>query len=249
MTAAAHERVLLRRLPVPDSFSLTQTCGPAAWVGERSPRHRWLDGTLTWIGWEDGRIGWRHCRQPRSGMLDIRGTAAAASDRAWASAVLGVDSTMPSFGDPLMSDLAREFSGLRAYCDGSLFDGIVTSIVGQSISVAAAAVAQARLAASFASPITLDGREFRPLPRRPSAGGRTTWADPGFRRDLATGGGDPACGAEAARRRPARQHLCQSATRRNRARADGAAVGGAMDRGSRRCFGEWVRRTPIPPGT
>lgn len=164
MTAATHERVPIRSLPVPESFSLTQTCGPAAWVGERSPRHRWLDGTLTWIGWEDGRIGWRQCCQPRSGVLDIRGTAAAASDRAWASAVLGVDGTMPNFGDPLMSDLAREFSGLRAYCDGSLFDGIVTSIVGQSISVAAAAVTQAKLAASLAGPVALDDREFRPLP-------------------------------------------------------------------------------------
>jgi 3-methyladenine DNA glycosylase/8-oxoguanine DNA glycosylase len=71
---------------------------------------------------------------------------------------------MPDFTDPVMNELARQFPGLRAYCDGSLFDGIVTSIVGQSISVAAAAVTQAKLAASFAGPTEIDGRAFRPLP-------------------------------------------------------------------------------------
>ncbi len=71
---------------------------------------------------------------------------------------------MPAFADPVIQRLSHQFPGLRAYCDGSLFDGIVTSIVGQSISVAAAAVTQAKLAATFAAPTVIDGRAFRPLP-------------------------------------------------------------------------------------
>ncbi|HEV2067743.1 MAG TPA: hypothetical protein VGR08_12995 [Thermomicrobiales bacterium] len=78
--------------------------------------------------------------------------------------MLGIDAVMPRFDDPVIQDLAERFPGLRAYCDGSLFDGIVTSIVGQSISVAAAAVTQAKLAARFADATVIDGRAFRPLP-------------------------------------------------------------------------------------
>lgn len=78
--------------------------------------------------------------------------------------MLGVDAEMPTFTDPVLHGLAGRFPGLRSYCDGSLFDGIVTSIVGQSISVAAAAVTQAKLAASFAVPTLIDDRVFRPLP-------------------------------------------------------------------------------------
>jgi 3-methyladenine DNA glycosylase/8-oxoguanine DNA glycosylase len=164
LSANADELVINGHLPVPDAFSLTQTCGPVAWVGERSPRHRWANGTLTWIGWDDGRIAWRQCRQRQNGMLDITGTAPQARDGEWASAVLGIGGTMPDFPDPVMNELAGQFPGLRAYCDGSLFDGIVTSIVGQSISVAAAAVTQAKLATSFAELTEIDGRAFRPLP-------------------------------------------------------------------------------------
>jgi len=153
-----------RHLDVSPSFSLSQTCGPAAWVRERSPRHRWADSTLTWIGRANDRILWRQCRQPDAGTIDITGTALPGTDREWASAVLGIDGAMPRFDDPVIRDLSRRFPGLRAYCDGSLFDGIVTSIVGQSISVAAAAVAQARLAAYFADETLIDGRAFRPLP-------------------------------------------------------------------------------------
>lgn len=164
MTAPESSPEPTRQLKVSDSFSLPQTCGPAAWVGERSPRQRWVAGTLTWIGWEEDRIVWRRCHQERPGDLSINGTAAAVRDRRWGSGVLGIDGTMPAFTDPLLHELAHRFPGLRAYCDGSLFEGIVTSIVGQSISVAAAAVTQAKLAASFAEPTWIGDRVFRPLP-------------------------------------------------------------------------------------
>lgn len=153
-----------RVLQVAVPFSLATTCGPVAWVGERSPRHAWLGGTLTWVGWEGDRIVWRICRQAATEVLDITGSAIARHDRQWGSVVLGLDIALPHFDDPVIADLACRFPGLHPYCDGSLFDGIVTAIVGQSISVAAAAVTQAKLAACYASPVRLDGRIYRPLP-------------------------------------------------------------------------------------
>lgn len=103
-----------------------------------------------------------HQRSPDR--ADITGSANAGGDGEWGSAVLGMDIPMPSFDDPVITALVARFPGLHPYCDGSLFDGIVTAIVGQSISVAAAAVTQAKLAALYADPVKLEGREFRPLP-------------------------------------------------------------------------------------
>lgn len=155
---------LRHTIPVERQFSLAITCGPVAWVGARSPRHAWHAGVLTWVGWEGDRIVWRKIRQPGPGKIDITGSASPERSPEWGSAVLGLDITMPNFRDSLIDDLANRFLGLHPYCDGSLFDGILTAIVGQSISVTAAAVTQARLAACYAEPIELDGRPFRPLP-------------------------------------------------------------------------------------
>jgi 3-methyladenine DNA glycosylase/8-oxoguanine DNA glycosylase len=149
---------------VPQPFSLAVTCGPVAWTTGRSPRHRWDSGKLTWIGWEADCIAWRRCRQATPGSLLVDGTANPALDANWAASVLGTTIPLPTYTDPVMDGLATRYPGLRPYCDGSIFDGIITAIVGQSISVAAAAVTQAKLAALFAEPVTIDGVDFRPLP-------------------------------------------------------------------------------------
>lgn len=154
----------LRTITVPAPFSLAETCGPVFWTTDRSPRHRWQDGQLTWIGWEQDRIVWRQCRQLDSVTLAIAGPASASCDPAWARAVLGADIPLPTYADPVMAALAARYSGLHPFCDGSMFDGIITSIVGQSISVAAAAVTQAKLAALFSDPVLIDGVPMRPLP-------------------------------------------------------------------------------------
>lgn len=78
--------------------------------------------------------------------------------------MLGADIALPSYDDPVITVIAGRFPGLHPYCDGSVFDGIVTAIVGQSISVAAAAVTQAKLAAFFCEPTMIDGMAYRPLP-------------------------------------------------------------------------------------
>src|SRR5690606_33507988 len=110
------------------------------------------------------RVAWRRCRETGPGTLVIDGTGDPALDAAWAQSVLGAGIRLPAYADPVMRDLATRYPGLRPYCDGSIFDGIITAIVGQSISVAAAAVTQAKLAALFADPVAIDGVDFRPLP-------------------------------------------------------------------------------------
>lgn len=153
-----------RTLPVDREFSLAQTCGPAAWVGGRSPRHQWHQGTLLSVEWEGERVVWRRVSQGADGLLDITGSASPEGDAEWARRVLGLDIRLPTFADPMIVALASSFSGLRPMGDGSLFEGIITAIVGQSISVAAAAVTQTKLASRFSEPLALDGRNFWPLP-------------------------------------------------------------------------------------
>ena len=53
---------------------------------------------------------------------------------------------------------------MRPYSNGNLFEGIVTAIIGQSISVQAAAVTERKLAALFADPIAFGERQYWPEP-------------------------------------------------------------------------------------
>ncbi len=157
----------VRWIAGPAGFSLAQTCAPVAWAKGRWPNVDWIDDALVWVGWENGDVVVRSVRQsPHApSTLAIAGTAAAAGDRTWADSVLGLASPPPLFTDTTVDTLRARYAGLRAFSAGSLFDGLVSSIVGQSISVAAAAVAEARLAALFHDGIELRGRTFRPLPR------------------------------------------------------------------------------------
>ena len=107
---------------------------------------------------------WRQAEQVGEAELSITGTGDPAMDRAWARAVLGTDVSLPSYSDSAMAILADRYPGLRPYCDGSTFDGIITAIVGQSISVAAAAVTQNKLAALFPNEVQVAAFTMRPLP-------------------------------------------------------------------------------------
>lgn len=153
-----------RILPVPEGFSLATTCGPVVWAKDRSPRHAWVNGALLVVERREERIMWRVVRQDTPAGLRITANEAMESDAAWARRVLGIDISLPIFGDPRVAALADRYPGLRPYADGSLFDGILTAIIGQSISVASAAAAQHKLAARFADGVTLAGRTFHPLP-------------------------------------------------------------------------------------
>ena len=153
-----------RTVAVPEAYRLAVSAGPALWVGERSPRHAWIDDSLVWCGREGERAVWRRVRQPGPGLLEIHGPADADHDETWVGNTLHPTNVVERWDDPFMDAIAGRHPGLAPYGDGSLFEGIVTSIVGQSISVAAAAVTQFRLAMLFGAGVDVDGRVFAPLP-------------------------------------------------------------------------------------
>jgi DNA-3-methyladenine glycosylase II len=156
--------VVTRTLRTPLDFSLSQTCAPVCWARQRSPRHEWMSGALVTVETRDERIVWRQVTQPEPELLHITGNEGVEPDPEWARRVLGFEVSLPRFTDPTVRNLAHVFPGLRPYADGSLFDGIITSIVGQSISVISAAATQHKLAAAFAEPVVIAERAFYPLP-------------------------------------------------------------------------------------
>jgi DNA-3-methyladenine glycosylase II len=153
-----------RVVRVPSAYRLDVSVAPAAWVDGRSSRHAWLDRSLVWCGWEGGRVVWRRLRQRASGELCITGSARVDDDERWVRETLNPGLIIIDWDDPMLFEIAGRYPGLAPYCDGSLFEGLVTSIVGQSISVASAAMAQARLARLFGVEIRIGGMVFSPLP-------------------------------------------------------------------------------------
>lgn len=153
-----------RLLAVSESFSLRETCGPVAWGRGRWPNVDWIDGHLIWCGLEQGATAVRIVTQTAPGSLSIEGTRDPDRDRDWARRVLAIDRTPPAVADPVVLAIAARFPGLRPMSAGSLFDGIVTSIAGQSISVASAAVTERRLAALFHEGVDIFDRRFWPMP-------------------------------------------------------------------------------------
>jgi 3-methyladenine DNA glycosylase/8-oxoguanine DNA glycosylase len=103
-------------------------------------------------------------RQVDGQRLQITGSCHGQLDARWAMAVLGTHAAMPRFEDPVLAALAHDHAGMRSWSAGSLFEGAVSSIVGQSISVAAAATTERRLYERFNEPIVVDGRQFWPPP-------------------------------------------------------------------------------------
>lgn len=164
----ASQAVSSRTIPIDPTFSLAVTCGPVAWGRGRWPNTDWRDGALIWVGWEDTATVYRIANQSPDdpSNLTITGTALPAEDRRWANEVLGLGAGLPDRIDSVVDTIREGFPGLRPWASGSLYEGLIGAIVGQSISVAAAAVTEARLAALFHDGIDLAGRRFWPLPRR-----------------------------------------------------------------------------------
>ena len=145
-------------------FSLAATCGPVTWGKNRWPNVSWHDEALTWIGWEEGQAVWRRVSAVGGQSLQIVGPASRFSDDAWLIHTLGTASSAPLFDDPVLDDLRRRFPGLGVFAAGSLYEGVIQSIIGQSISVAAAASTERRFAELFNPPTLVRGREYWPLP-------------------------------------------------------------------------------------
>jgi 3-methyladenine DNA glycosylase/8-oxoguanine DNA glycosylase len=154
-----------RLLPLSGTFDLARTVAPAWWARGRWPNVDARRGAFVWVGWEASQVAWRSVRQIDDQRLEIIGSRSTDLDVHWASAVLGASTAMPVFDDPIMAALARKHAGLRPWSAGSLFEGVVSSIVGQSISVAAAATTERRLCQRFNKGLHIDGREFWPPPR------------------------------------------------------------------------------------
>ena len=154
-----------RVLALSGPFDLARTVAPAWWARGRWPNVDARRGAFVWVGWEAGQVVWRSVRQIDDQNLEIVGSRSGELDAQWISAVLGASTAMPIFDDPIMAALARKHAGLRPWSAGSLFEGVVSSIVGQSISVAAAATTERRLCERFNKGLYLEGRRFWPPPR------------------------------------------------------------------------------------
>lgn len=165
MTAATAVSTSDSRLVVPIGFSLAQSCGPVAWGRGRWPNVDWIDGHFIWTGWEGDHLSTRWVRQPKPGVVEIGGERDVANDKSWLNGTLGVDRMPPALTDPLVAAAAERFPGMRPYSSNSLFEGVISCIAGQSISVAAAAITHARIAALVHPGVALGGRTFWPSPR------------------------------------------------------------------------------------
>ena len=152
-------------LTVSSPFDLARTVAPAWWARGRWPNVDARHDAFFWVGWEADRVSWRSICQTDLRTLEIAGSRRSEFDAPWAAATLGTNAAMPIFDDPIMVTLARKHAGLRPCSAGSLFEGVVSSIVGQSISVAAAATTERRLCERFNQGLNLDGRQFWPPPR------------------------------------------------------------------------------------
>ncbi|MCO5220379.1 MAG: hypothetical protein M9947_02215 [Thermomicrobiales bacterium] len=157
---------MVRELAVAPPYSLHATCAPVDWARGRWADQDWIAGELVWVGWETGRIVHRRVRQPdASPILTIEGDADPDLDRDWVMRVLGTERFMPEIHDPVVLDVAMRNPGMRPHASGTLFSGLVDAVVGQSITVKAAAVVSARLASHFHPGIEIEGRIFWPSPR------------------------------------------------------------------------------------
>jgi 3-methyladenine DNA glycosylase/8-oxoguanine DNA glycosylase len=157
-----------RLLEVDPTFSLAETCAPVAWSRGRWPNEDWIEGELLWVGREAGDVVTRGVRSVEPGVLAISGGRDSELDRSWANRVLAIDRKAPVCADPTVEAIAARYPGLRPFNSGSLFDGIIGCIVGQSITVAAAATVEARLCALFHGGVEFQGRMFwaKPLPEQ-----------------------------------------------------------------------------------
>ena len=148
-----------RVFPVGSLYSLAQTCGPVAWSRGRWSNLDWIDGALIWLGTENDIVVHRRVEQVGASLV-VAGTADPARDRDWLARTQGIDQSMPVFTDPVVMDLANQLPGLRPHASGSLFDSLIGCIVGQSITVAAAAVVESRICALFHPGVEIFGRVF-----------------------------------------------------------------------------------------
>jgi 3-methyladenine DNA glycosylase/8-oxoguanine DNA glycosylase len=146
-------------------LDLRATAAPIAWGKGRWPATDWIDRTVYWcLRDAEGAflVQARHGETPDS--LLVSGFANRADAEEWLRKCLGWEQTPPELIEPIASSWLKAQPGLRPYANGSLAEGVLFSIIGQSISVQAAAVTERRVSAMFTTPLVAANREFFPFP-------------------------------------------------------------------------------------
>ena len=145
-------------------LDLAITAAPVAWGKGRWPSVDWIGGELIWClpGGEGGRL--IRVRQEEPERLRIDGFAERAEAEAWAKRSLGWGAERPALGEPVAARQLEAAPGLRPYASGSLVQGVLTAIIGQSITVQAAAVTERRVAALYSAGQAYGGRTLYPFP-------------------------------------------------------------------------------------
>jgi 3-methyladenine DNA glycosylase/8-oxoguanine DNA glycosylase len=135
-----------------------------AWGKGRWPSVDWIAGELLWC-LPDGAAGRLvRVRQPAPDRLRIAGVRDRAEAERWAAGRLGWGAEPPAITEPVAARHLAAAPGLRPYASGSLAQGVLTSIIGQSITVQAAAVTERRVTALYSGGQPFGGRILYPFP-------------------------------------------------------------------------------------
>lgn len=145
-------------------LELRSTAAPVAWGKGRWPAEDWIDGELLWCLRDgDGAILIR-AEQSSPSTITVTGFTERTAAEEWLTKCLGWGQSHPVIDEPIAAGWLARYPGLRPFAHGSLAEGVLFSIIGQSISVQAAAVTERRVSAMFTKPLSVDGREFFPFP-------------------------------------------------------------------------------------
>jgi 3-methyladenine DNA glycosylase/8-oxoguanine DNA glycosylase len=147
-----------------EGLDLSLTAGPVAWGKGKWPSTDWRSGTLFWCETIDSVPTLIRVEQPSPDLLSVSGFPSEDQANDWLERSLGWRRAIPTHDDPTIAALAVQFPGMRPYSNGSLAQGVITSIIGQSISVQAAAVTEARVASMFHEGVPNGYRVLYPFP-------------------------------------------------------------------------------------
>lgn len=116
-----------------------------------------------------GPIRWMPSGSPHRALIDRRVYVATSSgidevDAINSTKYLDPALTHTQFSDPVIAKLSCTYFGLRPLTDGGLWEGLLTSITGQAVSLHSAAAFQRRLCKMLSPTIEAHGRTFWGIP-------------------------------------------------------------------------------------
>jgi 3-methyladenine DNA glycosylase/8-oxoguanine DNA glycosylase len=147
-----------------NGLELRATAAPVAWGKGRWPAADWIDGELFWCLRHGGEALLIRAEQSNASTITVSGFAERSAAEEWLTKCLGWGQSHPVIDEPVAASWLARYPGLRPYAHGSLAEGVLFSIIGQSISVQAAAVTERRVSAMFTKPLNAGVREFFPFP-------------------------------------------------------------------------------------